>query len=151
MTLRVLSRRCSRAVAVLPLFVLIACALVGCSMNDGVGSFLIDPGHYSVYHCKDLVARLNALQAREKDLSNLMEQANAGPGGAIIGNLSYRADYENALGEEKVLRRAAAEKQCELLPPAPPLSPAPAAYSPQVPRSTPATAVPAFQSDQTIH
>jgi hypothetical protein len=36
----------------------------------------------------------------------------------VIGNLSYRAEYEDVLGEEKVLRRAAAEKNCDLNPPA---------------------------------
>jgi hypothetical protein len=72
---------------------------------------MIDPAHYSVYHCDGLQARLKALQAREQELSNLMLRASEGGGGALIGNLTYRADYENALGEEKVLRRTAAEKK----------------------------------------
>ena len=54
-----------------------------------------------------------------------MNRASEGGGGALIGNLTYRADYENALGEEKVLRRTAAEKKCELPPPAAPASPTP--------------------------
>jgi hypothetical protein len=124
-------------------------------MSDGVGSFTVDPGHYSVYHCDGLVARLKALLARELELVNLMNKASEGPGGTVIGTLSYRADYENALGEEKVLRRAAVEKKCELPPPVSPTLPTPAAYS-----TTPAPAtssvpptsatVPIFQSDQSI-
>ena len=56
--------------------------------------------------------------------------------GLYTKNLSYRADYENAVGEEKVLRRAAAEKKCDLPPPpAPPAAPG---------------AAPVFQSDQGI-
>jgi hypothetical protein len=101
-------------------------ALAGCSMSDGVGSFIIDPGRYSAYHCKDLVARLKVLLDQEKDLRNLMDRASEGGGGTVIGALSYRADYEKAVGEEKVLRRTAAEKSCEL-PAATSAAPAPTA------------------------
>jgi hypothetical protein len=135
--------------------VLVAGIAAGCSMSDGVGGFTIDPGHYAAYHCDGLVARLKVLLAREQDLTNLMSKASEGPVGAVVGTLSYRADYENALGEEKVLRRAAVEKKCELPPPVSPTSPTPAAYStPPAPltSSVPPTSatVPIFQSDQTI-
>jgi hypothetical protein len=99
--------------------------LGGCSMNDGVGKFTIDPAHYSAYHCKDFAPRLAILTTREQQLRNLMDKANESGGGAVIGALSYRADYESVLGEEKVLRHAAAEKNCDL-------------------------SSPTFQSDQTI-
>ena len=46
----------------------------------------------------------------------------------MIGNLAYRVDYENAVGEEKILRRTAAEKKCDLPPPAQPMSFTPAPY-----------------------
>jgi len=137
-----------------------ACVLGGCSANSGVGDFIIDPAHYSVYHCKDFAARLTALQKRQKELSDLMEKAGeGGAGGVLMANLSYRADYENAVGEEQVLRRSAAEKKCDLPPPAtamaptaPPVPSIPAAYaSPPPATAPPATAtVPVFQSDQTI-
>jgi len=112
-------------------------------------TFLIDPAHYSVYHCDGLATRLKALQAREQELSNLMLRASEGGGGALIGNLTYRADYENALAEEKVLRRAAAEKKCDLPPPpSPPAASTPAAYT-AAPPAAPAAA-PVFQSDRGI-
>jgi len=112
-------------------------------------TLLIDPAHYSVYHCDGLVARLKTLQGREQELSNLMLRASEGGGGALIGNLTYRADYENILAEEKILRRTAAEKKCDLPPPpAPPVSSAPAAYT-APPPAAPAAA-PVFQSDQGI-
>ena len=97
---------------------LAAALLSGCSSSGGgVGTLIVDPGHYSVYHCDGLANRLKVVQAREQDLSNLMQRASEGGGGALIGNLSYRADYENMLGEEAVLRRVAAEKKCDLPPP----------------------------------
>jgi predicted small secreted protein len=104
----------SPGAAVASVCVLVASLLAGCSTSDGVGSFIVDPGHHSVYHCDGLAARLKVLLAREQELANLMNRASEGGGGVLIGNLAYRTDYENAVGEEKVLRRAAAEKKCEL-------------------------------------
>lgn len=89
-------------------------ALVGCGIGDGAGSLLIDPGHYSAYHCNDLAARWKVLVAREKDLRSLMEKASEGGGGAVIGSLAYRSDYDSVLSEEKLLQRTAAEKNCGL-------------------------------------
>jgi predicted small secreted protein len=148
---RVLNHRLGAA-AIAPLCVLVAGLLAGCSTSDGVGSFIVDPGRYSVYHCDGLAARLKALLVREQELANLMDRASEGGGGVLIGNLSYRADYENAVGEEKLLRRTAAEKKCDLPPPAAPVSPTPAAYTaPPAPVAVPAPAsAPIFQSDQTI-
>ncbi len=122
---------------------LVALLLAGCSTND---SWLVDPGHYSAFHCDALPARLNAIQERRKELSSLMARASDGGGGVLIGAMSYRADYEKTIGEEKALRHTAAEKNCNLPPPAPPVTPTPAAYTPP-----PApTAPPAFQSDQAM-
>jgi hypothetical protein len=134
---------------------LLVCSLLaGCS-TDGPGALLIDPGRYSVYHCDGLVTRLKALLAREQELSSLMERASEGGGGALIGNLTYRTDYEKVLSEEKLLRRTAAEKKCELPPPAVPASPTQAVYTAPPPPAAysapPPAGAPVFQSDQTIH
>jgi hypothetical protein len=119
---------------------LATCLLAGCSTSDGVEHFIVDPGHYSAYHCDALKTRLEELLTREQELSNLMQRASETAGGTLIGDLSYRADYENAVGEEKVLRRTAADKKCEL--------PAPAA--PALPAVPPPRNAPAFQSNQPI-
>jgi hypothetical protein len=102
------------AIALLPMA--LAGAAAGCSA--GVDTYLIDPGHYSAYHCNELVNRLKELQKRESDLRNLMDKASEGGGGTVIGGMSYRANYEKAVGEEKVLRRTAADKKCALEAPA---------------------------------
>ena len=86
--------------------------LAGCSMTDGAGSILVDPGHYVAYHCNELPARWKVLVAREKQLRGLIDKANEGGGGAVIGSLAYRTDYESVLTEEKLVQRAAAEKNC---------------------------------------
>ena len=124
--------------------VLVALLLAGCSTND---SWLVDPGHYSAYHCDILPARLEAIQERRKELSNLMARASDGGGGGVIGTMTYSADYNKTIGEEKALRRTAAEKNCNLPPPAPAIAPTAAAYTPPAAPAAP----PAFQSDQGIH
>jgi hypothetical protein len=118
--------------------------LTGCTSSEGLGSLMIDPGHYSVYHCDALAKQLTALIKHEQDLSNLISKASDSGGGAVVANLSYRADYENTLGEERVLRRTAAEKKCDLPPPA--TEPTPATYT--VAPGQAAVSAPAYQSVQ---
>jgi hypothetical protein len=87
-------------------------ALAGCGTGGDPGALLIDPGRYSAYHCNDLAARWKVLVAREKDLRGLMDKANETTGGAVIGSLAYRTDYDSVIGEEKLLQRTAADKNC---------------------------------------
>jgi len=94
--------------------VVAAATLVGCG-SDGASTFIVDPARYSVYHCKDMVTQLKTLLTREQELRALMDRASEGTGGATIGAVAYRADYEKAVGEERLLRRAAAAKKCELV------------------------------------
>ncbi len=90
-------------------------ALAGCA--NGAGSFLVDPGRYSVYHCNDLAAHWKVLIARENELRELMARASqGGDGGAVIGSLAYRTDYDAVLSEERLLQRTAAEKNCNFTP-----------------------------------
>ena len=94
-----------------------AVALGSCSSlaPDGVASFAVDPARYEGYHCKDLVAQWNGLIAREKQLRNLIDKASEGGGGTVIATVAYRSDYDTVLEQQKVLKRTAAEKNCELV------------------------------------
>jgi hypothetical protein len=126
-------RRRPRAIGLV--FLLAAGALAGCSISDGIGPYIADPGEFSAFRCDALKQRLTQLLEKENKLSNLMDKAIEGGGGTVIGNMAYRPEYELVVGEEQILRRRAAEKKCELPPPALPAS----------------AAVPSFQSDQIIH
>ena len=88
--------------------------LAGCGLGNGPGSFLVDPGRYEVYRCNDLAARWRQLTDREKELRNLMDKASQSSTGAVIGAVTYRADYESTLTEQKLVQREAATKKCEL-------------------------------------
>jgi hypothetical protein len=97
---------------------LLACgavALAGCGLDNGPGSWMVDPGRYDAYHCNDLVSRWKQLTVREQELRNLMAKASQGGGGSVIGNVAYRPEYENILSEMKLVQRQAAEKKCELV------------------------------------
>jgi hypothetical protein len=91
----------------------LACALAACTTNDG-GQLLIDPGRYDVYKCDDLAKRWKTVSAREKDLRELMARAGESGGGAVVGSLTYRADYEAVLSDERLLQHTAAAKNCGL-------------------------------------
>jgi hypothetical protein len=92
-----------------------AAVLAGCGVGtDGMASLAVDPAHYAGYHCKDLTAQWNALVAREKQLRNLIDKASEGGGGTVIAAVAYRGDYDTVLQQEKVLKRTAAEQNCEL-------------------------------------
>jgi hypothetical protein len=112
-------RRISQRSGVAGLIGLLAAgALAGCGISEGgIGTLGVDPGKYALYHCNDLLTRRDALVAKQKELRDLMDKASEGTGGAVIGALAYRTDYETALSEEKLLRRVAAEKKCDLGPP----------------------------------
>jgi hypothetical protein len=74
----------------------------------------VDPGKYTFYHCDDLDRRWKELVKRETELRGLMEKANETAGGAIIGSIAYRSDYDAALFDERLLQRAASDKKCPL-------------------------------------
>jgi hypothetical protein len=90
-------------------------ALSGCG-GDGVAGLLVDPAHYSAFHCKELIAESKNLANREKQLHDLMDKASEGGGGSVIGALAYRSDYETVLEQQKLLTRTAAAQKCELAP-----------------------------------
>jgi hypothetical protein len=88
----------------------VAAALAGCT--DGAGSLMVDPGRYSSYHCNDLATRWKDLVKREKELRDLMDRADQGGGGTVIGSIAYRPEYESVRSEEILLQRTATEKNC---------------------------------------
>jgi hypothetical protein len=93
-----------------------AAVLAACSMSNGPGTLMVDPGRYSVLHCKDLISQWNSLNSREQELRKLQDKASEGTGGAMIGAISYRADYEAVLSDKKLVQRAANDQNCALTP-----------------------------------
>ena len=144
------ARAVSRGVALLAALEL-ASALSGCAANDG-GALLIDPGRYDLYKCDDLAARWKLVSAREKELHALMDRANQTGGGAVIGSLAYRSDYETVLSDERLLQRTAAAKGCALSFQVPGMAPQPVPMQSGQPQAAPggSTQNTVYQSDQGI-
>jgi hypothetical protein len=89
--------------------------LAGCGIGtDGIASLSVDPARFSGYHCKDLTAQWKGLVGREKQLRNLIDKAEEGGGGTVVAAIAYRGDYDTVLEQEKILKRTAAEQNCEL-------------------------------------
>jgi hypothetical protein len=96
-----------------------ALALVSsCGMSDGAGMLFVDPGQYLYYRCDKLAEEQKELVKREKELRQLMERADESTGGAVVGSIAYRSEYDTVLAKEKLLQRQAAEKQCSFVSPA---------------------------------
>jgi hypothetical protein len=95
----------------------VLCGLTGCGMSDGAGALFVDPGRYTLYRCEDLAARRKVLVAREAELRGLIEKASESPGGAVVGSLAYRSEYDSVLAEQKLLQRKAQEKNCGFVAP----------------------------------
>lgn len=106
----------ARGDVVRAMLLLAVAALSGCGLSDGVSGLLVDPARYSAYHCKDMITESQNLATREKKLRDLMDKASDGGGGTVIGTIAYRGDYETVLEQQKLLKRAAAEQKCELVP-----------------------------------
>jgi hypothetical protein len=100
-----------------PILGLVLCGLTGCGMSDGAGALFVDPGRYTLYRCDDLAARRKVLVARETELRGLIEKASESPGGAVVGSLAYRSEYDSVLAEQKLLQRKAEEKNCGFVAP----------------------------------
>jgi hypothetical protein len=131
--------------------VLAVLALAGCAANDR-GALLIDPGRYDLFKCDDLANRWKLVSGREKELRALMDRASQTGGGAVVGSLAYRTDYETVLSDERLLQRTAAAKNCPLSFQVPGAAPQPIPMQSGQPQAAPggSTQNTLYQSDQGI-
>ncbi len=105
--------RSAHGLAVVAAFGL-ACGVAGCGGNFNSSDLLVDPGRYAMYKCDDLVARWKAVTGREKELRALMARADQTGAGVVVGSLAYHSELDAVVGDERLIQRAAAEKNCTL-------------------------------------
>jgi hypothetical protein len=105
--------------------------LAGCTDTKS-GTFLVSPARFTLYNCKELADYQGGAVARQRQLEKLMAQSRQESSGTIVNAIAYQPEYQNVLGEIKVLREEAAQKGCTLPDPyaAPP---APVALKPATP------------------
>jgi len=94
-----------------------AATLCGCAGNDDAASrFLVAPGKYALFNCKQLADEGNENMKRQHELEGLMAQAGSDTGGQMVSAVAYRPEYLTLRGRMTDLREAAADKNCDLVP-----------------------------------
>src|SRR5438046_1216566 len=74
------------------------CALVGgCSSFTVEAPLLVtDPGKFQYHNCDQLNEAARSAATRARDMKALMEKADQGIAGPLVGAMAYRADYISA-------------------------------------------------------
>ena len=85
-----LSRAVTCAVALSLALAASGCAGVGDSF---LGGAFVDPAKYDNFDCKQLGAERKSLAVRTTELQRLVDKAQTGVGGVVVGEMVYRNDY----------------------------------------------------------
>jgi hypothetical protein len=91
----------------------LAAALGGCT-DSRSGTMLVSPARFTLYNCQELAAHQAGLVSRQRQLEDLMAKANREAAGRIVSAAAYQPEYQTVLGEMKVLRQEAVQKDCKL-------------------------------------
>ena len=106
---------------------LAGCAGVGDSFLSGA---FVDPAKYDLFDCQQLEKERKTLAMRTAELQGLIDKAQAGTAGTVVGEAVYRNDYISARASAKLAEEAWQRSKCTESPP-PILAPAAAAKPPR--------------------
>jgi hypothetical protein len=101
----------TRRAAVLAPFLLCS-VLAGCSTGGEGMLLLVDPAKYQYHTCEQLATAAKAQSARQQDLAALIERAERGTAGALVGTIAYKSDYTAAGQELRLVEATARSKNC---------------------------------------
>jgi hypothetical protein len=90
---------------------LVASTVAACAL-DQFGSLYVAPGKYDTLKCPDLNKFSIDLSQREKELTSLMDRANQDVAGPVVNTLTYSTDLESVRANLAMVKKAAAEKDC---------------------------------------
>jgi hypothetical protein len=94
--------------------VLLAMVLAGCStVMDSVGDPFVQPGKYDFLRCQEIAQQLAGMEARSKELHELMDKANAGIGGSAVNLFVSRPDLAEVDASLTLLHKTSGEKRCD--------------------------------------
>ena len=95
---------------------LLAGAMGACSPTvEDMGSVFVTPGKYDLLKCPDLAKQSIAAAKREKELVSLMDRANQDGAGPVVNTFVYSSDLATVRAQLALLRKTAAEKNCDNL------------------------------------
>jgi hypothetical protein len=96
---------------------LAALTLAACAGNDDqTAHFLVAPGRYALFNCKQLAQEAAVKVTRQHELEGLMAQAGTGSAGQMVSAVAYRPEYLTLRGELEDMRQTAADKKCKFVP-----------------------------------
>jgi hypothetical protein len=88
-----------------------------CSTSSQVDVMLFaDPGKYEYHTCEQILAAGRATSQREVKLRELIQKAEQGAAGSLVGAVAYRGEYRTVVEELAVIDTVARRKNC-LTPP----------------------------------
>ena len=93
----------------------------GCA-GDAAEQFLVRPGRFDYLSCPEIAKTSETAAKREQELKTLIDRAEKESFGVLMAAASYRGEYLQAQGEQKMLAEVARQKNCgvERSPPAAP-------------------------------
>jgi hypothetical protein len=102
-----------RHFAAVPLLAVLAGCGSSPTLTDQFGtSMWVTPGKYAYHDCKQAQGIDRGYANRQKELEELMARAAQGTGGQVIGQMVYRTEYQQVVGERQQLAKALVDKQC---------------------------------------
>jgi hypothetical protein len=99
-----------RASALAPL--LAGALLAGCALGGDNLLLLVDSGKYRYHSCEQISNAAKGMTARRQELATLIERAEQGPGGVMIGAVAYRVDLAAVNQDLQILESTARDKNC---------------------------------------
>ena len=77
-----------------------------------MGNALADPGKYRVYTCSDLQTAALEEQTRATELEQLLARSSQGTGGAVMGAIAYRSEYNQVRARLRTIKASAQNQSC---------------------------------------
>ena len=113
MITRSIPRNSARAIASLALLLLPA-VLAGCAAigDSAVSQAFVDPAKYDNFDCKQLETERNTLASRTAELQGLIDKAETGTAGSVVGVLAYRNDYISARASARLAEETWQRNKC---------------------------------------
>ena len=88
---------------------LAGCAGIGDSFISGA---FVDPAKYDLYDCMQLEGERKAQAVRTAELQGLIDKAQTGTAGTVVGEAVYRNDYISARASAKLAEQAWQRNKC---------------------------------------
>jgi hypothetical protein len=82
-------------------------------MSDPAGFGMVSQDRFDFMTCKEIINNRNAHTGRMKQLADLIEKAEASPGGFIAAGAAYRSDYVQTRALAAAADRAARLNNCD--------------------------------------